>query len=712
MSANAQVGVREAASRAEEEEERNGREESFRLLFESNPVAMWVFDRETLRFLAVNDVAIARYGYSREQFLSMTVLDMRPEADREHFAHFLQGLDESQPIENIGQHRIADGSLIDVAISSRTLFYKGRSARLTVIHDVTKAKRAESELRRTQKFLDAIIEHVPVPIMVKDMTAGRSPTEWSYSLVNRAFEELLGVPRDRIIGKTIYELYPKERADFIVAENSEAARSTSPVIVTDHEVHTLGNGIRIATATTVAIRDDYQGPQYLVTVLQDVTERKRTEQRIARMAHYDHMTDLPNRTTFNDAMAAAIERADKSGAQFTVLSLDLDGFKEANDTYGHLVGDALLGEVARRLLKAASGAFVARIGGDEFAIVVDGDAEAARAVADRTLDSFKSDIVVEDRRIKTGVTIGAAIFPLHGADAKTLISNADIALYRAKTEVRGSLLFFDAEMGEQVRQRRALQDALRLAIERREFVAHYQPQKQIAGGVIGFEALARWRHPQRGLVAPAEFIPIAEESGLVGAIGEIILREACREAASWPRPLTVAVNVSPLQFRAGDLPNVVHGILLETGLAPSRLELEITENVFIDDFSRAISVLSRLKALGVRIALDDFGSGYSSLSYLHSFSFDKIKIDRTFIGDLEYNHHSMAIVRAVIDLGHSLNIPVLAEGVESVIQHSMLLGRGCDQIQGYFIGAPQPIEVYAKLVGRQPGASERAAVAV
>jgi diguanylate cyclase (GGDEF)-like protein/PAS domain S-box-containing protein len=673
---------------------------------------MWVFDHDTLRFLAVNDAAIARYGYSRAQFLSMTVPAVRPESEREGFAKFLSSLDTSQFTENVGQHLTADGSVIDVAVSSQALTYAGRNARLTAIHDITKAKRAERELRRTQKFLDAVIEHVPVPILVKDMTVAGAATEWRYTFVNRALEDLLGVSRDKVVGKTVAELYPKERAEFIIAENNDALRSLHPITLADHAVHTPANGIRVATATTVAIRDDNFVPQYLVTVLQDVTERTRSEQRIARMAHHDHMTDLPNRTTFNDAMTAATEQANKTGGQFTVLSLDLDGFKEANDTYGHLVGDALLCEVANRLVRAAGTSFVARIGGDEFAIIVEGNAEMATAVADRILDAFKEDILVEDRRIRTGVTIGAAVFPKDGDDVKALISNADVALYRAKTEVRGALLFFDAEMGERLRERRVLQDALRLAIESGDFLVHYQPQKKMSGDVIGFEALARWHHPTRGVVSPGEFIPIAEESGLVNPLGEIILREACREAAAWPKPLTVAVNVSPLQFRTGDLPGVVHSILLETGLAPSRLELEITENVFIDDFSRAISILSRLKALGVRVVLDDFGSGYSSLSYLHSFSFDKIKIDRAFIGDLERNRHSMAIVRAVIDLGHSLNIPVLAEGVETAMQQTMLLGRGCDEIQGYIIGRPQPIGVYAELVGRQPLVAEKVAAAL
>ncbi|HXX25672.1 MAG TPA: EAL domain-containing protein [Pseudolabrys sp.] len=694
-----------------DDDEQKSQIESFRLLFDSNPVAMWVFDRETLRFLAVNDAALARYGYSREQFLTMKVTEMRPAADRERFAQFLRALEDSQLIENIGQHCIADGSLIDVAVASRTLIYGGRKARLTAIHDITMAKRVESELRQTQKFLDAVIEHVPAPILVKDMTVAGARTEWRYTLVNRAVEVLFGVPRETVIGKTVSELYPKERADFIIAENNEALHSPQPITVSDHAVYTPANGVRIATATTVAIRSDDQEPKYLVTVLQDVTERKRSEQRIAHMAHHDHMTDLPNRTTFNDAMTASIDLARKSVGQFTVLSLDLDGFKEANDTYGHLVGDALLCEVARRLVTAASGSFVARIGGDEFAIIVQGDAAMASSVAGRVLSAFRGDIRIEDRRIKTGVTIGAAVYPKDGDDAKALISNADIALYRAKTEVRGSLLFFDAEMGERVRERRVLQDALRAAIERREFLVHYQPQKKITGEVIGFEALARWRHPVRGLVPPAEFIPIAEESGLINQIGEIVLREACREAATWAKPLTIAVNVSPLQFRTSDLTTVVHETLMETGLAPSRLELEITENVFIDDFSRAISILSRLKTLGVRIALDDFGSGYSSLSYLHSFSFDKIKIDRTFIGDLEDNRHSMAIVRAVIDLGHSLSIPVLAEGVENAMQHAMLLGRGCDEVQGYLIGRPQAIEAYGELVGRGTKADKEVAIA-
>jgi diguanylate cyclase (GGDEF)-like protein/PAS domain S-box-containing protein len=676
------------------------REESFRLLFDSNPVPMWVIDRESLRFVAVNDAAIVHYGYSREQFMSMAVTELRPEEDRDRFGKFLRALEPDQFDENIGQHVTACGKIIDVSVYSRILTYAGRSARLTAVHDITKAKLAEDELRRTQKFLDAIIEHVPIPIMVKDVTGvHKKISEYRYTLVNRAFEELFGAPRAQIVGKTVVDLYPKERIEFILAENEDAMRADGPIVLSDHDVHTATNGIRICTATTVAVRDDARNPQYLVTVLQDVTERKRTEDRIARMAHYDQLTNLANRRTFNESIEAAIRRATGCGDQFTVLSLDLDGFKETNDTYGHLVGDALLFEVAQRLMNAADGAFVARVGGDEFALIADGGVQLAIQLAERVLRTFDEEVLVENRRIMTGATIGAAVYPIHGGDSKTLVSNADIALYRAKGIGRGSILFFDAEMGEQVRERRSLQDALRLAVEQEQLSLHYQPQKTMSGDTVGFEALARWQSPDHGQVPPSVFIPIAEESGLIIPMGEWILREACREAANWDMPLTVAVNVSPLQFRYGDLPALVHTILLDTGLAPQRLELEITEGVFIDDFSRAISILLRLKSLGVRIALDDFGSGYSSLSYLHSFAFDKIKIDRTFISDLENNRHSMAIVNAVIDLGHSLHIPVLAEGVETSAQHEMLRERGCDEVQGYLAGRPLPIEYYTDLTG-------------
>jgi EAL domain-containing protein (putative c-di-GMP-specific phosphodiesterase class I) len=289
-----------------------------------------------------------------------------------------------------------------------------------------------------------------------------------------------------------------------------------------------------------------------------------------------------------------------------------------------------------------------------------------------------------------------------------LLANAGAALFRAKAKSRGSISVFEPEMDQQIRDRRVLHQDLSVAIKNGELSLHYQPQamsRQTAASseVIGFEALARWHHPVRGFVPPADFIPLAEESGLIVEMGEWIMREACREAASWPMPLQIAVNLSPAQFMHGDMVSLLHSILLETGLSPGRLELEITEGVLIEDFDRGLALLRRLKALGIRISMDDFGSGYSSLSYLQAFPFDKIKVDRAFVMNLGRNHQSAAIVRAVIGLGHGLEMSIVAEGVETQEQLSFLSDEGCDAVQGYFIGRPQPIGQYAALVGRDGG---------
>jgi EAL domain-containing protein (putative c-di-GMP-specific phosphodiesterase class I) len=285
-------------------------------------------------------------------------------------------------------------------------------------------------------------------------------------------------------------------------------------------------------------------------------------------------------------------------------------------------------------------------------------------------------------------------------------------LYRAKADGRGSVRFFEADMDQRLRDRRALQRDLQSAMERGELAIHYQPQSRVGDGVTGFEALVRWHHPNRGMIAPNTFIPLAEESGLIISIGEWILRETCREAASWPRPLQISVNLSPVQFQHGDLPATVHAVLLETGLAADRLELEITEGVLIGDFSRALSILRRLKALGERIAMDDFGTGYSSLSYLQSFPFDKIKIDQSFVQNFDRSSQSAAIIRAVIGLGRGLKLPVVAEGVETAEQLAFLTDEACNEVQGYLVGRPLPIEEYAELIGRVPTQARNPPIAV
>jgi diguanylate cyclase (GGDEF)-like protein len=429
---------------------------------------------------------------------------------------------------------------------------------------------------------------------------------------------------------------------------------------------------------------------------------KRAAERIAHMAHHDPLTGLPNRAAFATHFATVLDRSAAARSSFAILCIDLDRFKEINDLFGHSAGDLVLREVSDRLLTAVKGEFIARLGGDEFTIIVQGDQQrtAGASVAEGVLAAMSENMEIAGHRIAVGVSVGVAIYPHDGADAATLLSNADAALYRAKAEGRGTIRFFAVEMDQQLREKRNLQHDLRSALERSELRLFYQPQATTSGEIIGFEALARWQHAKRGMVPPAEFIPIAEESSLIISIGEWVLREACAEAASWPRPLQIAVNLSPAQFKHGDLPTLVHSILLQTGLSPSRLELEITEGVLIGDFTRALSILRRLKALGVRIAMDDFGTGYSSLSYLQSFPFDKIKIDRSFIANVQSNHQSAAIVRAVIGLARGLDVPVVAEGVETTDQLEFLSQESCSEIQGYLIGKPSPIASYSDMVGR------------
>jgi diguanylate cyclase (GGDEF)-like protein/PAS domain S-box-containing protein len=562
--------------------------------------------------------------------------------------------------------------------------------------DITERKQAQRELENTRAFLDMIVENVPSPIIVKDAS------DLKYLLVNRATEDYFGIDRSEIVGKVSADILPKGIVETIVAEDTRTIATGDVTHQGEHGVATPGNGMRIVTATRLPVKDLDGRPKYLITVIHDITDRKRSEQRIAHLAHHDSMTNLPNRAAFNECIGATIDLAAADDESFGVLCLDLDRFKAVNDVFGHPVGDALLREVACRLEQVCQGAFVARVGGDEFIVITPTaqQPQAAEALAARLAGAFESDINIASHRMRVGVTIGVAIYPQDGADAETLVANADAALSRAKSEARGSIRFFEHAMDKQLREKRLLQQDLRKAVEQNELSVYYMPQANMDGEITGFEALARWHHPRHGLVPPDVFIPLAEESGLIGALGEWILRTACREAASWTNRLHVAVNLSPVQFQHGDLPTLVHQVLLDTGLSPARLELEITEGVLIGDFTRAVALLRRLKYMGVRVAMDDFGTGYSSLSYLQSFPFDKIKIDRAFICNLSHSQQSATIIRAVIALSHGLGVPVVAEGVETEEQRKFLADEGCDAIQGYLVGRPLPIEDYAELAGR------------
>ncbi|MDN5000049.1 EAL domain-containing protein [Bradyrhizobium sp. GCM10027634] len=569
---------------------------------------------------------------------------------------------------------------------------------LIVFEDITDRQSLSMELESTKKFLELVVDNIPVALIVEQVKDGR------YLLANRSAETILNRRREEATGLTASDIFNAKEAKLIIARD-EAAIKKRGVITEEHPISTK-DGLRLFLTRRATVLNDAGEPQYLIKTHEDVTNRRQTESRMAHMAYHDGLTDLPNRAAFLQALNQMIEACEGTDEEFAVLCVDLDGLKEVNDVFGHALGDKLLVEVAQRLQDTARGGLVARLSGDEFGLIIDGkQPDMGLALAQQLGEALAPEFHIDGRAVRAGITTGMSIFPHNGPDGAALLANAGAALFRAKQKSRGTISLYQPEMDQQIRDRRVLHQDLSMAIKNGELSLAFQPQGIARNSVaeseiIGFEALARWQHPVRGQVSPAEFIPIAEESGLIVEMGEWILREACREAASWPKPLQVAVNLSPAQFMHGDVVGLVHSILIETGLAPGRLELEITEGVLIEDFDRGLALLRRLKALGVRISMDDFGSGYSSLSYLQAFPFDKIKIDRAFIINLGRNPQSAAIVRAVIDLGHGLEMSIIAEGVETVDQLTFLAREGCDGVQGYLLGKPLPIGQYAGLVGR------------
>jgi diguanylate cyclase (GGDEF)-like protein len=440
-----------------------------------------------------------------------------------------------------------------------------------------------------------------------------------------------------------------------------------------------------------------------VATHEDITDRQRAEQNILFMARHDALTRLANRALFNERMEQAIAMAGR-GTLFAVFCLDLDKFKQVNDTLGHPMGDALLMAVADRLQACVREVdTVARLGGDEFAIIQLSiqKPDDAEVLASRIIAAFAKPFDIDSHQIAAGVSIGVAVTPDGGAAYETLMRQADTALYLAKTEGRGTARFFEPDMDARINLRRVLEQDLQGAIARNELELYYQPQINLnSNRISGFEALLRWHHPNRGLISPAEFIPLAEETGMIVALGEWVVRTACFEARNWPHGISVAVNLSPVQFKKGDLVKTVQAALEAAGLRPARLELEITETVVMHNTAETLEALHQLRELGISVALDDFGTGYSSLNYLHSFPFSKIKIDQSFVRDLTTSKKSLSIVRAVVGLGESLGMMTLAEGVETKEQLDKLREKGCTEVQGYYFSRPRPAsEVPAMIEG-------------
>jgi diguanylate cyclase (GGDEF)-like protein/PAS domain S-box-containing protein len=558
-----------------------------------------------------------------------------------------------------------------------------------------------SELREAVKHLNlqaAALEAAANAIVITDF---HGTIMW----VNRAFTTMTGYSKEEILGKNPRILKSGEQPESYYAELWSTISSGK--VWKGEIVNRRKDGTTYAeemTITSVSL-EDIGNPTntYFIAIKQDITQRKAAEKQVQFLAYYDALTGLPNRTLLQDRLTKALASARRRKDKVALLFLDLDGFKDINDSLGHSVGDLVLKEVAERLKKwAREQDTVARVGGDEFLVVLTAVKEVADAAvaAERLMDAIIAEFVVQGHSLGIRCSIGISIFAEHGRDGETLIKNADAAMYCAKESGRNNFRFFTKDMNAQAVERLTLENSLRLALGRGELFLVYQPQMEIATGrITGLEALLRWQHPELGLVPPDNFIRIAENSGLIMPIGEWVLRTACSQARKWQDEgllaVPVAVNVSAVQFRQAGFCELIRRVLHETGLAPQYLELELTESLLLSNADVMFSVLQELKAMGLKLAIDDFGTGYSSLSYLKQFPVGKLKIDRSFIRDIAVNPDDAAITTAITSLAKSLNLKVIAEGVEDEAQMTFLRAHQCDEIQGYYFSKPLAVDKVA-----------------
>jgi diguanylate cyclase (GGDEF)-like protein len=599
-----------------------------------------------------------------------------------------------------GEARLRDGRWLRVSQSVTQ-----DSGSVAVWSDISQLKDQEEKLIATNGRLDAALSNMSQGLCLFD-------SENRLKVVNRRFCEIYELQPDLVGPGLTFREVLELRIAAGVHEGKSASDLMAEQIAFVSQRKSGAYHQELSGGRVVAIVHQPMEDGGWVATYEDVTERRNSEARIAFMARHDALTGLPNRIMFGEKVEDAIANAGREGG-FAVLSLDLDRFKQVNDTLGHHVGDELLRMAAKRLQHCTGDSdTLARLGGDEFAIVqrrAEGP-DAAADLAHRAIEALSAPYDVVGHRITIGASIGVSLAPGDGLARDKLLKSADIALYRAKADGRGTWRFFEAEMDARLQARRMLELDLRDALENNEFELYYQPSYDLARDRIGgFEALLRWRHPKRGLVMPAEFITLAEEIGLIIPIGEWVLRRACAQACEWPAHITLAVNVSAAQFKASSLIETVQGALAATGLSPRRLELEITESVLLADNVATLAVLHTLRGHGIRIAMDDFGTGYSSLSYLRAFPFDKIKIDQSFVRDLEAADGSGPIVRAIRTLADCLSMRTTAEGVETYEQFKWLRDEGCNEAQGYYLSRPVPAAAIPELIERLRGVSVAAA---
>jgi len=780
-------------------------EHRYRTLFDGNPLPMWIYDFETLRFLAVNDAAVRTYGYSKDEFLRMRITDIRPaeELPRMH-ARLTELRERTAP--TLFRHRKKDGSSFYAEVTSYEFVTGGRRARLVISVDVTERQRAEQLVRESEERYRSLVELSPDAIMLH--------ADRRFIFLNNAAVELLGAESaDDLIGTPIIDrVHPDSRAN-VAARLRTLDEGRDVPMIEEKFVRLDGSVVEVEVAAIAFVfngkpavqvvardisqrkeieeryrllfernlagvfrttldgrildcndalarifgyrdrnellersaRDVYFDPQDRENVLNelrergsltnvetrmrradgselwvlenvtmiesrgemegtiiDITERKTAQEQIEFQAFHDVVTGLPNRRLFRDRIGVALAHARRQRRGIAVMFLDLDQFKLVNDTLGHTVGDALLQAIADRLVGCVRAEdTVARMGGDEFTVLVSetSDRRAAGVVAQKVLETVAQPVTVDGHELFVTTSLGIAMFPDDGTDAETLLKNADRAMYRAKEAGRNNFQYSTTDAFDLAVGRLSIEASLHHALEREELVVHYQPIIDLGSReIVGAEALVRWRHPDNGLMGPDDFIHIAEECGLIVPMGEWILRTACAQMKQWHdgghERLRIAVNLSPRQFQQRDLPAMIERVLAETGMAATLLDIEITESTAMQNAEQSLSIMRKLKEMGVRISIDDFGTGYSSLSYLKRFPIDTVKIDQNFVRDLAHSSNDAAIVTAVISMARALKLSVIAEGVETEEQLDFLKREQCETIQGFLYSKPVPAEEF------------------
>ena len=666
--------------------------ERFQSATEHMPQGLSMFDKEQ-RLVAYNSKYLQLYELSAEEFHVGCSLKEFLQKRKDH-GGLTEGVDEY--LVNMRARHASGATLQSVDTISKgriihiTTRIKSDGGWVSTHEDVTERRKAEKELIRVKNFLDTIIQNIPMPIIIKDARSRK------ILLTNRAYLTLHELRPGGIQGAHISELFPEETAQRIRDDDADALNSESGRTSVEFAINTTGQGRRSVMVQRHVVRDESGVPEFLISLIDDVTDRRNDEAKITRLARYDPLTGLVNRSLFRDQLEELIAQHRREGTQFAIFMLDLDRFKQVNDAHGHHIGDGLLKEVAKRVRESMrENDVAARLGGDEFALIAVGGGDdlqvACTALADRLVRAVGEPFDVEAKRIGIGCSIGIALYPKHGERSELLLRSADLALYKAKTTGRNGYCFYSEELKAEADRRNALENDLRQAIWREEFELFYQPiVSTCTGHIVAVEALLRWRHPTLGLVPPDQFIPLAEESGLIVQLGEWALNTACRDATLLPSDMKVAVNVSAVQFAKSSIVDATIFALADADLPPERLEIEITETVLLRDSEQNLVALRQLQKLGVAIALDDFGVGYSSLSYLTSFPFDKVKIDRSFIARVE-RPEAGAVIDSIVHLAKTLKLVTCAEGIETDAQFANVRGLGIELCQGYFLGSPVPL---------------------